>query len=243
VATTQDKSFDGFGLSKRPAVAGVLRQPREPGPSRTSSLPPGAGTTPGAARTRPVTQRTSKKALRHHAQARRRPWTVWCSPSSPRAGRSWRQMSPSKTPRTPKRAAGQKAWDQIVRSMARGLPGRGDVLAGRFGGPSRWQVHAHGSRPQRIRSAPKKADGIGSAWSDDVHLCPAGWSATPDAVLADLSALFHLPPAQAGWSDQSWVNDPRYNTPPGSCPATIRRFNGAVSRSALRGCGQGGCGS
>ena len=53
---------------------------------------------------------------------------------------------------------------------------------------------------------------------DDVHLCPAGVVRYADALLADLTYLYHLAPARAGWEQGSWTGDPRFNDPPGSCP-------------------------
>jgi len=71
--------------------------------------------------------------------------------------------------------------------------------------------------PSNDPAAPK-SDWTRVRMVDDVHMCPAGVVRYADAVLADLSDLFHLPAAQPGWWNQSWVNDPRYNTPPGTCP-------------------------
>jgi hypothetical protein len=53
---------------------------------------------------------------------------------------------------------------------------------------------------------------------DNVHMCPSGVTRYSDALLADLTVLFRLPAAEAGWSTQSWVHDARFNDPPGSCP-------------------------
>ena len=114
------------------------------------------------------------------------------------------------------RAAGQRAWDAVVRSLPAAFPGQVMYLpvapavmpGGRF---AIWLP------PSADPGAPR------STWVrvrmvDDVHMCPAGVVRYAAAILADLTALFHLPPAQPGWWKQPWVDDPRYNTPPGSCP-------------------------
>jgi hypothetical protein len=63
-----------------------------------------------------------------------------------------------------------------------------------------------------------RADWVRVRMVDDVHLCPAGAVRYADAVLADLTSLYHLTPAQGAWWNGSWTSDPRYNSPPGSCP-------------------------
>jgi len=114
------------------------------------------------------------------------------------------------------RAAGQRAWDDIVRSLPAAFPGRvmylpvasSVLLDGKFTTwlPPSTDPRAPADRWVRVRMI------------DDVHLCPAGAVRYADAVLADLTSLLHLAPAQPGWWGQTWVHDPRYNTPPGSCP-------------------------
>jgi hypothetical protein len=47
---------------------------------------------------------------------------------------------------------------------------------------------------------------------DNVHLCPAGAARYTDALLADLTSLYHLAPPAAGWSTGPWVDDPRFST-------------------------------
>ena len=114
------------------------------------------------------------------------------------------------------RAAGQHAWQKIVKAMPAAFPGKvmylpvasSDLLHGKF---TTWLP------PATEPSAPK------SAWVrvrmiDNVHFCPAGVVRYADAVLADLTPLYHLPSAKPGWWDEPWTSDPRYNDPPGSCP-------------------------
>jgi len=114
------------------------------------------------------------------------------------------------------RAAGEAAFNRIVRLMPDVFPGKVMYL------PVASSVLLHGKftpwlPPPTDPRAPK------SQWVrvrkvDNVHLCPAGVARYADALLADLSGIFHLPPASPGWSTQAWTRDHRYNTPPGSCP-------------------------
>jgi hypothetical protein len=53
---------------------------------------------------------------------------------------------------------------------------------------------------------------------DDVHLCPAGVVRYSSALLTDMTGVFHLKTASAGWWHGSWTTSPVYNDPPGSCP-------------------------
>jgi len=117
---------------------------------------------------------------------------------------------------TATRDAGQVAWDRIVRSMTTVYPGRVMYL------PVAASVVPHGHfvtwlAPAGDPSAPK------SAWvrvrmADNVHMCPGGVVRYAQAVTADLQTLFHVPAPVAGWNEGPWINDPRYETPPGQCP-------------------------
>jgi len=114
------------------------------------------------------------------------------------------------------RTAGQRAWNRIVESLPGVFPGRvmylpvapSILLDGRYSPwlPPQGRPHAPRSTWTRVRMI------------DNVHLCPAGVVRYADAVLADLTELYHLGSATAGWWRQSWIGDPRFNTPPGSCP-------------------------
>jgi peptidoglycan/LPS O-acetylase OafA/YrhL len=126
------------------------------------------------------------------------------------------QLTASDRRQDAQRAAGQRAWNRIVESLPKVFPGRvmylpvasSILLDGHY---SPWLP------PQGDPSAPR------SSWTrvrmvDNVHLCPAGVVRYADAVLADLTMLFRLSPARAGWWNGSWQSDSRYNTPPGACP-------------------------
>ncbi|HXW38448.1 MAG TPA: hypothetical protein VEJ44_02040, partial [Acidimicrobiales bacterium] len=114
------------------------------------------------------------------------------------------------------RAAGQAAWDRVVRALPATFPGRvmylpvasSVLLDGKF---SAWLP------PAGDPLAPRQ-DWVRVRMIDDVHLCPAGVTRYADALLSDFRTLFGLPAPAPGWWDGAWVHDPRYNTPPGSCP-------------------------
>jgi hypothetical protein len=115
------------------------------------------------------------------------------------------------------RVAGQAAWDRIVRSMPAAFPGKvmylpvgsSVLLDGRFSTwlPTPTAPNAPRSQWVRVRKI------------DNVHLCPAGVTRYADALLADFTALYHLPAAHPTWSMQPWTKTAtRYDTPPDSCP-------------------------
>jgi hypothetical protein len=58
---------------------------------------------------------------------------------------------------------------------------------------------------------------------DNVHLCPAGAVLYTDALLADLTDLYHLPAPSPRWTSGSWTDDPRFSHSNGlsstPCPA------------------------
>jgi peptidoglycan/LPS O-acetylase OafA/YrhL len=108
------------------------------------------------------------------------------------------------------------AWERIAASVPGADPGRvaylpvgtSVALLGRY---SAWLP------PATDPGAPR------SAWVrvrmlDTVHLCPPGAARYAAAVLADLTSLFHLPPASSDWSTGSWVDASWYTNPPGACP-------------------------
>ncbi len=114
------------------------------------------------------------------------------------------------------RAAGVRAWNDIAASMASAFPGRvmylplaGSVLLhGRFSSwlPPVGQPNAPKSQWIRVRKI------------DNVHLCPEGSARYAEALLADLSPLFGLAPADPTWTEGTWTSDPNFNNPPGACP-------------------------
>lgn len=108
------------------------------------------------------------------------------------------------------RAAGVRAWNQMAASMTTVFPGRvmyfpvgsSVELAGHF---STWLPPA--GDPKAPTSGWLRVRMV-----DDVHLCPAGAARYTDALLADLTSLYHLPPPAPDWSTGPWVDDPRFTT-------------------------------
>jgi hypothetical protein len=114
------------------------------------------------------------------------------------------------------RRQGEVAWDRVVRGMPARFPGRvmylplasSVLLHGRF---STWL-------PPATQPAAPRAKWVRVRMVDDVHMCPAGAVRYADALLADLTAVYHLPAARPGWWAGPWTADPRFNDPPGTCP-------------------------
>jgi hypothetical protein len=108
------------------------------------------------------------------------------------------------------------AWQRVISSLPTALPGQvmylpvgGSVLLdGRF---TSWL-------PPGDAATTPKGQWVRIRMVDNVHLCPAGAVRYADAVLADLTSLYHLAPPRPGWWSEAWTADPRYNTPPGTCP-------------------------
>jgi peptidoglycan/LPS O-acetylase OafA/YrhL len=114
------------------------------------------------------------------------------------------------------REAGVSAWNAIAAEMPRLYPGKvmyfplaGSILLhGRFSAwlPPEDDPHAPSDQWTRVRRL------------DDVHLCPEGSARYANAVLADLTAVFRLPPVGTTWAQGSWSTNPNFNDPPGDCP-------------------------
>jgi hypothetical protein len=108
------------------------------------------------------------------------------------------------------------AWNDIAEKMTRIFPGR--VMY--FPVASALLLHGQYSAwlpPEGDPDAPS-GDWIRVRKLDNVHLCPEGSARYADALLADMTAVFHLAPAVGDWSQGSWVTDPNFNNPPGACP-------------------------
>jgi hypothetical protein len=50
-------------------------------------------------------------------------------------------------------------------------------------------------------------------------MCPYGAAQLGALVVNDLTPALGLPPMAGGWELGSWVYEPNYNDPAGSCPA------------------------
>jgi peptidoglycan/LPS O-acetylase OafA/YrhL len=118
---------------------------------------------------------------------------------------------------TDSRLVAEAAWAKIVSTLPSVFPGKvmylpvgaSLLLHGHFSSwlPPSTDPSAPLSQWQRVRMV------------DNVHMCPAGVVRYSDAVLADMTALFHLPAARSGWWQEPWTSNSRYDTPPGTCPA------------------------
>ncbi len=111
---------------------------------------------------------------------------------------------------------GVKAWNRIAAQMSTEFPGRVMYL------PLASSVLLHG-RPFAWLPPEGKAHAPSAEWIrvrklDDVHLCPEGSARYADALLADLTSVMGLAPAQGNWSQGPWTSDPNFNDPPGACP-------------------------
>ncbi len=105
----------------------------------------------------------------------------------------------------------QDAWDAAARRAAAAFPGRALYV-------TTDQLFAPGGRFYTWFPT------TGGAWVrarklDNAHFCPLGAAEFGRLLTNDLSELFHLPGPVPGWQYGSWTRDPRYNDPPGACPA------------------------
>ena len=115
-----------------------------------------------------------------------------------------------------RRAEGERAWNAMIEALPREFPGKvmylplapSVLLKGKF---SSWL-------PPGLNTAVPKNEWVRDRMVDDVHFCPAGVVRYSSALLTDMTGLFHLKAARAGWWDKSWISSPVYNEPPGSCP-------------------------
>jgi len=112
--------------------------------------------------------------------------------------------------------AGQKAWQSVAESLTTAFPGKVMFL------PVGSSVLLDGKYTQWLPT-PQHPNAPKTQWQrvrmiDGIHMCPAGVVRYADAVLADLTTLYHLSPAITTWPTQSWTTTPkRFDTPVGSC--------------------------
>jgi peptidoglycan/LPS O-acetylase OafA/YrhL len=105
----------------------------------------------------------------------------------------------------------QDAWDAIAKRTVLEFPGHALYL------PTS-QLFAPGGRYLTWFKTP------GGTWVrarkvDEEHMCPYGSAEFGLLVLNDLGPVLHLGQPTPGWQFGSWTQDPRYNDPPGACPA------------------------
>jgi hypothetical protein len=105
----------------------------------------------------------------------------------------------------------QDDWDAIAKKVVLQFPGHALYL-------STSQLFAPGGRFLAwFRTA-------GGAWVrarkiDNAHMCPLGAAELGQLVVNDLDPTLHLGAPRPGWQFGAWTKDPRYNDPPGACPA------------------------
>ena len=143
-------------------------------------------------------------------------WRVSSSPQFPQSG-DLAAASPAATASYNKeRRAGVVAWNDIAEKMAADFPGRvmyfpladSVLLHGKYSAwlPPEGDPHAPSNQWLRVRKL------------DNVHLCPEGSARYAAALLADMTTVFRLAPADGNWSQGAWTTDPDFNDPPGACP-------------------------
>jgi peptidoglycan/LPS O-acetylase OafA/YrhL len=54
---------------------------------------------------------------------------------------------------------------------------------------------------------------------DNTHFCPYGAAEFGALITEDLTSQLHLPAMKPGWEFGTWTHAPRYDDPPGACPA------------------------
>jgi peptidoglycan/LPS O-acetylase OafA/YrhL len=105
----------------------------------------------------------------------------------------------------------QDDWDAIAKKVVLQFPGHALYV-------STSQLFAPGGRFLTwFRTA-------GGAWVrarkvDNTHMCPLGAAELGQLVVNDLDPTLQLGAPRPGWQFGAWAKDPRYNDPPGACPA------------------------
>jgi peptidoglycan/LPS O-acetylase OafA/YrhL len=119
--------------------------------------------------------------------------------------------SPASIATWAKRTLTQDAWDQDAREATMAFPGHAiyvttsDLFApdGRF---YTW-LRTTGGTWIRARKM------------DNTHFCPFGAAEFGALIVDDFTAKLRLPQMRQGWEFGAWTRDPRFNQPPGACPA------------------------
>ncbi|HVC69958.1 MAG TPA: acyltransferase [Acidimicrobiales bacterium] len=110
---------------------------------------------------------------------------------------------------TASRLAGVKVWNALAGSMTKLFPGR--VMYFPVGASVELGGHFSTWLPSNGKTSQPKADWVRIRMVDNVHLCPAGATLYADALLADLTSLYHLPAPASAWSTGPWTADPRFS--------------------------------
>jgi len=105
----------------------------------------------------------------------------------------------------------QDDWDAIAKKVVLEFPGHALYL-------STSQLFApHGRFLTWFRTA--DGDWVRARKEDNTHMCPLGAAELGQLVVNDLMAPLGLGTPQPGWQYGAWTTEPRYNDPPGACPA------------------------
>jgi peptidoglycan/LPS O-acetylase OafA/YrhL len=115
------------------------------------------------------------------------------------------------------RVRGAAAWNGIAEKMTRQFPGR--VMYFPTASSMAWHGTYDSWMPPNNDPHTPLDQWVRVRKKDDVHLCAEGAARYADALLTDMTALFHLAPPQPDWAQGPWSMISEYNTPPGACPA------------------------
>ncbi len=105
----------------------------------------------------------------------------------------------------------QRSWDAAARTVAASFPGRAIYL------PTD-RLFDPGGRYLAWFKTPAGA-WLRARKIDNTHFCPYGAASFGAYLTTLLSPMLHLGPMAPGWESGAWVRDPRYDDPPGACPA------------------------
>lgn len=105
----------------------------------------------------------------------------------------------------------QDAWNQVAGQAVKAFPGQAIYVTTQ-------QLFAPHNRFLTWMRTPAGA-WVRARKLDNTHMCPYGAAQFGALVTEELTPLLHLDPMKSGWEYGPWTQDPRYNDPPGACPA------------------------
>lgn len=105
----------------------------------------------------------------------------------------------------------QAEWDLLARGAVAQFPRRAIYV------PTAAVFAPRGKFLTWMRTA--RGDWVRARKLDNAHFCPFGAATLGALVQTDLAPVLRLDPPSAGWESGAWVNEPRFNDPPGACPA------------------------
>ena len=110
-----------------------------------------------------------------------------------------------------KQIARSKAWDDVASQAVMAFPGRAIYLTDD-------QLFAPDLRFLTWMRTPE-GKWVRARKLDNAHMCPYGAALFGANVTEQLTPLLHLGAMKPGWEYGTWTQAPRYNDPPGACPA------------------------